>query len=148
VTIRRAGPDDVEAILDVWLRSVRATHTFLTEADVEELLPVVRDHALPSLELWVPCAADGTILGFLGLKGRSIEALFLLPEHLRQGWGGRLLEHAQALQGGPLTVDVNEQNPDAVAFYRARGFRVVGRSPVDGGGRPFPLLHLVRESSG
>jgi putative acetyltransferase len=41
-----------------------------------------------------------------------------------------------------LTVDVNEQNPEAVAFYLALGFHVVGRSATDAEGRPFPLLRL------
>ena len=43
-----------------------------------------------------------------------------------------------------LAVDVNEQNDDAVGFYASLGFSVVGRSPTDGGGRPFPLLHMIR----
>ncbi|HET8946999.1 MAG TPA: GNAT family N-acetyltransferase, partial [Candidatus Polarisedimenticolia bacterium] len=30
----------------------------------------------------------------------------------------------------------------ALKFYKACGFEVEGRSPVDGAGRPFPLLHL------
>jgi putative acetyltransferase len=52
--------------------------------------------------------------------------------------------HAQARRPGALTVDVNEQNPAAVGFYERLGFVVVGRSPRDGSGRPFPLLHLRR----
>jgi putative acetyltransferase len=52
-----------------------------------------------------------------------------------------LLCHARHLKGA-LTVDVNEQNPEAVRFYEACGFAVVGRSEVDGSGRPFPLLHM------
>jgi putative acetyltransferase len=39
-------------------------------------------------------------------------------------------------------VDVNEQNPEAARFYEACGFAVVGRSELDDGGRPFPLLHM------
>lgn len=38
-------------------------------------------------------------------------------------------------------VDVNEQNPDALAFYEGRGFVIKGRSETDGEGRPFSLLH-------
>ncbi len=41
-------------------------------------------------------------------------------------------------------VDVNEQNTQALDFYLRRGFHVVGRSPLDGQGRPYPLLHLRR----
>jgi putative acetyltransferase len=39
-------------------------------------------------------------------------------------------------------VDVNEQNDQAVGFYRRMGFEVAGRSAVDGLGQPFPLLHM------
>ena len=41
-----------------------------------------------------------------------------------------------------IGVDVNEQNPEAVAFYRRLGFEVEGRSALDSAGRPFPLLHM------
>lgn len=41
------------------------------------------------------------------------------------------------------TVDVNEQNTQAVGFYARAGFTVTGRSPVDDEGRPYPLLHLA-----
>ena len=41
-------------------------------------------------------------------------------------------------------ADADEQNPAACGFYRALGFVVVGRSPVDDDGRPFPLLHMRR----
>jgi putative acetyltransferase len=143
--IREAVAADRGALVDVWLRSVRATHSFLTEDDIRSLLPIVRDVALAQLEVWVLCAQGEAVVGFLGLSGPKVEALFILPEHHRRGGGRMLLDHARRLKGSPLSVDVNEQNPGAVGFYLASGFEIVGRSDVDEGGRPFPLLHL-RES--
>ena len=142
--IREALPSDHDTLLDIWLRSVRGTHTFLTEDDIQSLLPLVRDTALVELELWVLCSENGVTIGFLGLSGPKVEALFIAPEWSRRGGGRMLIEHARRLRGR-LTVDVNEQNPEAVSFYRACGFEVAGRSPADDAGRPFPLLHL-RES--
>ena len=55
-----------------------------------------------------------------------------------------LLDHARRLHGN-LSVEVNEQNEEALRFYLAQGFSVVGRSDLDGEGRPFPLLRM-RES--
>jgi putative acetyltransferase len=152
VTIREAVPEDRETLLAIWLRSVRATHTFLSEDDIQSLLPIVRDVALVALEVWVVCvdggddasageAGESTIAGFLGMDGAEMEALFLDPAYRRRGLGRRMVEHARRLKG-PLTVDVNEQNPGAVRFYEACGFEVIGRSKVDGDGRPFPLLHM------
>ena len=70
--------------------------------------------------------------------------LFVDPAAQRRGVGTALLEDV-ASQLGELRLDVNEQNPSARAFYEAKGFREVGRSDVDGQGRPFPLLHLRRD---
>jgi putative acetyltransferase len=81
----------------------------------------------------------------MGLTNSQVEALFLAPEMHRHGHGRRMLEHARKLKG-PLTVDVNEQNPAAVCFYEACGFVVEGRSPVDSSGLPFPILHMRQRS--
>lgn len=139
--IRQATPHDHPALQELWLRSVQATHTFLTNKDIERLYPLVRDHALPALELWLITADSGEIMGFMGLDGNKLEAIFLDPPFFRQGAGKHLLKHAEQLKGY-LTVDVNEQNPEAIQFYLANGFRITGRSPLDGQGNPFPLIHL------
>src|SRR5262245_55894291 len=140
--IRRPEDGELDLLLNIWLRSVRATHRFLTDPDVQALLPVVRDHALPEMrELWVLCTEDSEPIGFMGLSDDSVDALFIAPEHLRRGGGRMLIEHARRLKGS-LRVDVNEQNPEAIRFYAATGFQVIGRSAVDGDGRPFPLIHM------
>jgi putative acetyltransferase len=142
MSIRRATPADCDVLLDVWLRSVRATHTFLSEEDIQTFLPLVRDYlASGEPEFWVLCSDSGAIMGFMGMSGSKMEALFLAPEFHRRGGGRRMVRHAQALKG-ELTVDVNEQNPAACRFYQACGFVVEGRSELDGTGRPFPLLHM------
>lgn len=41
------------------------------------------------------------------------------------------------------TVDVNEQNSGALGFYLSHGFVRIGRSELDGDGRPYPILHLA-----
>jgi putative acetyltransferase len=56
----------------------------------------------------------------------------------------RLVAHAESLAGGPLAVEVNADNRSARSFYEALGFSVVSRSPLDGAGRPFPILHMRR----
>jgi putative acetyltransferase len=144
--IRRARSTEIPGLINLWERSVRATHDFLPEDDIVALRPLVAA-ALDddALELWVLTKPDDQPVGFMGLAGQDISALYLEPARRREGGGSRLVAHAQALRGGPLTVDVNEQNHAAVGFYRALGFAVVGRSPLDDGGRPFPLLHMRRQ---
>jgi putative acetyltransferase len=140
--IRRATAADRDTLLDIWLRSVRATHTFLTEDDIQAFHPMVREYlASEEFDGWVLTAESGAPMGFMGMTGNKIEALFLAPESQRSGGGRRLVQHAQNLWGA-LTVDVNEQNPGARQFYEACGFVVERRSELDSTGRPFPLLHM------
>jgi putative acetyltransferase len=140
--IRRATPNDRDTLFDVWLRSVEATHAFVSDADIQAFKPLVRDYlASNETEFWVLCDADGAVAGFMGMAGPTMESLFLAPEFHRRGGGRRLVKHARSLYG-ELTVDVNEQNTAAVGFYQACGFVVEGRSELDGSGRPYPLLQM------
>jgi len=147
VEIRRGTADDRDVLFDVWLRAVRATHTFVPESDIQSLQPLVRDYlASKETEFWILCGADGAVRGFMGMAGPRIESMFLAPEFHRRGGGRRLIDHARSL-ADRLTVDVNEQNTAAVAFYKACGFVVEGRSELDEAGRPYPLLHMLREAA-
>lgn len=140
--IRRATSDDVEQLLQIWLTSVTATHGFVSGKDIESMIPHVRDYlASETTELWVLCHDSGALMGFMGMSGKHMESLFLAPRFHRMGGGRRLVKHAQSMHK-ELTVDVNEQNGDARAFYEACGFVVESRSALDEQGRPYPILHM------
>ena len=146
--IRSARAADFGTLVALWERSARATHDFLTEADIGALRPLVAEALSDdALEVWVLTEKADVPIGFMGLAGHDIAALFLEPAHRRQGGGRLLVAHAQRLRDSHLTVDVNEQNPAARGFYEALGFVVVGRSPVDDDGRPFPILHMRRPTA-
>ena len=146
LSIRRSCLADHHALLLLWERSVRATHDFLTEADIDFFRPLVGQYFDSSTDIWVLTDKTDVPIGFLGLAGNSIAALFMEPAFLGKGGGRRLVSHAQNLRGGVLTVDVNEQNVAARGFYEALGFSVVDRSPLDENGRSFPILHMRREN--
>lgn len=67
--------------------------------------------------------------------------LFIHPDARGQGAGKRLLSYAVRTLGA-TTLDVNEQNEQAVGFYLHLGFEVIGHSALDGAGKPYPLLHM------
>lgn len=146
--IRRADACDYPALAALWRAGVLATHDFLAPDDLEEIHERLAAVYLPGVEsLWLAEEA-GRIAGYLGANsvpgGRHVEMLFVSPDFFGQGVGTTLLRHVHGLLGGrgTLTVDVNEQNPQARAFYERRGFVVIGRSARDNEGRPYPLLHL------
>lgn len=145
--VRLARAEDREQLLELWERSVRATHHFLTAGDIDTLRPFVANElASDAIGWWVLASDDDEPIGFLGFANDAIEALFLDPDSRGKGGGRFLVAHAETLAASPLAVDVNEDNEEARRFYEALGFEVVGRSPVDAGGRPFPIIHMKRQA--
>ncbi len=140
--ISLATPADLPRLFEVWESSVRATHGFLTEADLQALIPLVKEGLATFEPLHVVRGPAGEALAFMGVAEGTVEMLFVHAEHRGRGLGHLLLTHALT-DHGATRVDVNEQNPQAIAFYLRHGFRVAGRSPLDGQGQPFPLLHLT-----
>ncbi|QCP57900.1 acetyltransferase [Pantoea sp. SO10] len=139
--IYSAQRSDFEAITTVWEASVRATHHFLQDADIRALRPLVREQYLPMVELRVYRDEQQNIVGFLGVADNRLEMLFVAPQVFGLGIGKQLLRFAIE-QMNVTELDVNEQNPQALGFYQHQGFVITGRSPLDGQGNPFPLLHL------
>lgn len=132
---------DFPRMLEVWEAAVRATHDFLPESDILLIRPLLSSQYFPHLTLICIRGSDGQVVGFLGGAEDKVEMLFVDPAAHGQGIGRALLQHAIEQQGASL-VDVNEQNPKALGFYLNQGFVVESRSPLDGGGRPYPILHL------
>jgi putative acetyltransferase len=142
--VRRSAPDDVPGLLEIWRRSVDATHDFLSAEDRAAIDVIVANDYLPAASLLVAVDETDRPIAFLGGSGREIESLFVDPSVHGQGAGRLLIETFASGDSGPLMVEVNEQNAGARRFYERLGFRVTRRSPHDGDGRPYPLLHLAR----
>lgn len=138
--IRSATVADHGALTALWERSVRSTHDFLTDAEILALRPLVAQQ-FQALQVHLYQDTQGRALGFVGVGEDKVHMLFLEPQARGQGIGRLLLEHA-VLKLGARRLDVNEQNPGAVGFYRRMGWVQTGRSPVDGQGRPLALLHM------
>lgn len=66
---------------------------------------------------------------------------FLLPEERRKGLGTRLIQYG--IQNyGIKEVTVNEQNPQAIGFYRHFGFETYKRIDCEEEGNPYPLFYM------
>lgn len=141
VALRAMDPADTPRLVELWEASVRASHTFLSEDDIVFLLPLVADALETALDVTVAVDEGGVVLGFSGISGSKLEALFVDPAAMGSGVGGALMRHALEVRR-VWRVDVNEDNPKACAFYRKYGFQVRSRSATDGQGRPFPILHM------
>lgn len=146
MNIQPAQKSDHPVLIEIWEQSVQATHDFLAEEDLIALKPLILDQYFDAVELSVAKNEEGEILGFCGVSAGNIEMLFISPTARGKGVGALLAAHAIKTQGASK-VDVNEQNEQALGFYKHIGFSVTGRSPLDGQGKPYPLLHMTLQSA-
>lgn len=137
--IVKCDGDDYETLAGIWERSVMATHGFLKEVDFNEIKAALIPDYFPNVSLYA-IADNGVYAGFIGLSHGSIEMLFIDSDRRGMGYGSALVDFAK--QQGATKVDVNEQNPFALNFYKAKGFHIVSRDETDEAGRPYPILHL------
>ena len=138
--IRKCEQDEFKLLADIWERSVRDSHSFLSEKDIAEIRSRLIPEYFPSVRLYV-AVIEKIVVGFIGIAGNKIEMLFVDPQYQRSGIGTALIRYAVA--SGADKVDVNEQNQSALAFYKTFGFHIISRDATDQDGRPFPILHLA-----
>lgn len=134
------GSAEYPGLVEIWRSAVRATHDFLDESDFERIEGNLTSLYFPAVSLII-AEHDGVPVGFAGVAEASLEMLFVSDPSRGGGIGTALLDKVIA-DYGVTKVDVNEQNTSAYSFYLSRGFVQVGRSELDGDGRPYPLLHL------
>lgn len=140
INIRNSRPSDGQRLVSIWRSAVDATHDFVDPADLEAIDREVQAF-LPECPVWLAVDEADEGIGFMGLSGSRMESLFIDASYRGIGVGRQLVEFALA-SNSMLTTEVNEQNEQAVGFYRHLGFEVTGRTPTDEEGRPYPLLHL------
>ena len=134
-------PRLMDQLLEVWERSVRATHLFLSAGEIAEIKTYVRQALREVPHLIVTWEAEGIPVGFMGVDGQKLEMLFLAPEERGKGLGRELVQYGVE-RFDIREVTVNEQNPQARGFYERMGFCVCRRSELDEQGRPYPILDM------
>ena len=139
--MRERTPQQLKKLVEIWEDSVRATHHFLSDAAVQKIKQYV-PQALDSVQhLMVACDDTNAPIGFMGVENGRLEMLFLAPTACGKGIG-RQLVHYGIEHFGIREVTVNEQNPQAVGFYRHLGFETYQRTELDEEGNPYPLLYM------
>ena len=140
-TIDSIHKSEYQEVVAVWEASVRATHHFLKEEDIQYFKPRILNIYLDAVDILCIRNEKKEIIGFLGVAAHNLEMLFIHPDYRGKSIGKSLLNFA--LKNMQVTkVDVNEQNEQALGFYKHFGFHVVNRSEVDASGKPYPILHM------
>ena len=133
--------DLINQLLEVWEKSVRATHLFLSDREIRNIKEYVPQALNGIAHLMIVAGEAGRAVAFMGIEDGTLEMPFISPEERGKGLGKRLIEYGiESYSVERLAV--NEQNPQAKGFYEHMGFHVYKRTDLDEQGNPYPLLYM------
>ena len=137
-------PNLVEQLINLWKKTVKASHNFLSEDEIQQIKKYVPE-ALNNIPHLIVAKDDfDTPIGFMGIAENKLEMLFVADSERGKGIGKALIKYGISNYNiNELTV--NEQNPLAREFYEHMGFYVYKRTDLDEQGNPYPILYMKRE---
>lgn len=124
----------IQNLTALWERSAIATHLFLNAEKIAQIKQYLPQALSEVAHLIIAPNEHGEQLGFMGINEQKLKVLFLEPALRGQGLGRKLL------QNGIDKYGVNEQNPQAVGFYKHLGFKIYKRTDLDEQGAPYPFF--------
>ena len=141
VEVSTVTPLLIGQLVEVWDKSVRETHLFLSDEEIRNIEKYI-PQALESIAHLVIAVTDEEVpVAFMGIEERKLEMLFISPEYRGKGLGKQLLHYGIETYS-VNELGVNEQNPQAKGFYEHMGFEVVRRTETDEQGNPYPILYM------
>lgn len=131
----------IKQLLEVWEDSVKATHTFLSSEEIENIKKYV-PQSLKNVPYLVIAKNEKDIpVAFMGISGQKLEMLFIKNNNRSKGLGKQLLKYGIE-RFNVRELAVNEQNPNAKGFYEYMGFKTYKRTELDEQGNPYPILYM------
>jgi len=132
---------DINEIISIWENSVRATHHFLSEEDLLFYKDTLQNEYFKDIYIYCIRNATNRIVAFMTVSENNIDALFIDSSERGKGLGKKMVRYAID-ELSAISVEVNEQNEQAIGFYKKMGFHVIRRSEIDGQGKPYPILFM------
>ena len=146
VEVKRRTPDLMAQLLKIWEDSVKATHWFLSEKEIENIKKYVPQLFNEIAHLLLAVDETGRPVAFMGVEDNTLEMLFIAPEERGKGLGKQFVRYGME-NYAMEKLTVNEQNGQAKGFYEHMGFQTYKRTDLDEQGAPYPLLYMKYEQS-
>ena len=123
---------DAAAVAELWWRTRTASVPVIPAPvhDETEVRTWVEDVLIPAGGTWV-AERGSDLVAMMTVEGSEIDQLYVAPDHQHHGVGTMLVELAQELSPGELSLWTFRSNTRARGFYEALGFVVVGMTDGD-----------------
>lgn len=119
--IRTMREDDIDKVMEIWYQENITAHSFIDKPFWKSSFDNVKKNISKS-KIYIK-EQDGEIIGFIGLSGNYIEALFVKSNFQCKGIGKELLDYCKKIFWS-LNLKVYEDNKSAVKFYEKNFFSV------------------------
>jgi len=134
----------INQLLEVWENSVKATHLFLSNEEINKIKEYVPQAISGVLHLVIMENENSIPIAFMGIEDKKLEMLFIKNNERGKGLGKQLLNYG--IENYNVSeLAVNEQNPNAKGFYEYMGFKTYKRTELDEQGNPYPILYMRLE---
>lgn len=120
--IRNFKNNDIERIMELWLKTNIGGHSFVKEEYWKDNFDTVRE-MMPNATIYI-WEEEGTIQGFIGLINNYIAGIFISDLKQSKGIGLCLLNYVKK-NNDSLSLKVYKKNSRAVKFYLREGFNIV-----------------------
>lgn len=131
-------------LIEVWENSVRTTHLFLSNIEIENIKQYVPQVLKKVQHLIVIENEKKNPIAFIGSEKQKIEMLFVSSQEQGKGIGKKLVQYVIS-KYKVNELCVNEQNLQAKSFYEHIGFKVYKESELDEQGNHYPILYMRLE---
>lgn len=137
-TIVPFAPAHLPQVSDLWVATWAKT---MPDIDFEARRPWFHGHLdalrADGADLLVACAADARVAGFVAIHPGTgyLDQLAVAPAFWGTGAAEALMAAAKARAPGGIDLDVNQDNPRAIAFYERLGLKIMAASTNPASGR-------------
>lgn len=137
--IRKYQPEDIEKILNIWLKGSIQSHNFIGDDYWHNMVPIIKKYYLPNTDTYV-FEDKHQVKGFLSLiDEKYIGALFVDPVYQNQKIGSKMVGYMKKIYP-ELSLKVFIKNTTALKFYQKNGFKIVAEQTDDSTGEKELLM--------
>lgn len=90
--LKERTPLLLQQLVEVWEKTVRATHLILSDDEVKRIKEYVPQAMIEAIHLIVVMKQQAVPIGFMGVENQRLEMLFITPEEQGKGLGKELLQ--------------------------------------------------------
>ena len=121
LSLRDATADDADALAGILIRARRAAMPDVAPVMSDAAIARwIREDVVATKRVFVACL-DGDPVGFVALRGDSLDQIYVDPDAQGRGVGHALLDAAKQASPTGFTLVVFARNRNARAFYERSG---------------------------